>query len=62
VLLITAVVLLAVWLFGRLIVQDPSGLVHIFLLAGLMLLLIAFLQARDAALRNTPAEDPKKSA
>jgi hypothetical protein len=62
VLFITGIVLLVLWLFGRLVVQEPSGLVHIFLLASLMLLLIAFLQARDAAIRQTPADEPKKSA
>jgi hypothetical protein len=56
-----AIVLLAIWLLGSL---DMVGfyrvgdLVHVFLLVGLMLLLLAMLKGRDAALRppTTPAK------
>ena len=58
----TAVVLLAIWLLGRLLDMVGVyrvGLVHVFLLVGLMLQLLAMLKARDAALRppNPPTED-----
>ena len=50
-----AVALLAVWLLGRLLdmtgVYRGGDLVHVFLLVGLMLLLLAMLKARDAAVR-----------
>ena len=50
-------------LLGRLLgmvgVYRVGDLVHVFLLVGLMLLLLAMLKARDAALRppNPPTED-----
>jgi uncharacterized protein DUF5670 len=47
-----ALVLLFIWLLGVLGVYDVGELVHIPLLAGLMLLPIAFMRARDAALRD----------
>jgi hypothetical protein len=50
-----AFVLLAIWLFGRLLdmvgVYRVGDLAHVFLLLGLMLLLFAMLKARDAAQR-----------
>ena len=54
-----AVVLLAIWLLGMVGVYRVGDLVHVFLLVGLMLLLLAMLKARDAALRppNPPTED-----
>ena len=54
-----AVVLLAIWLLGMVGVYRVGDLVHVFLLFGLMLLLLAMLKARDAALRppNPPTED-----
>jgi len=54
-----AIVLLAVWLLGVVGVYRVGDLVHVFLLVGLMLLLLAMLKGRDAALRppNPPAED-----
>jgi hypothetical protein len=55
-----ALVLLAVWLLGLLGVYQIGTLFHLFLLAGLMLLLLAFLHARDAALRRA-AGDAKQS-
>lgn len=52
-------VLLAIWLLGLVGVYRRGDLVHVFLLVGLMLLLLAMLKARDAALRppNPPTED-----
>jgi hypothetical membrane protein len=54
-----ALVLLATWLLGLVGVYRVGDLVHVFLLVGLMLLLLAMLKARDAALRppNPPTED-----
>ena len=54
-----ALVLLAIWLLGLVGVYRVGDLVHVFLLVGLMLLLLAMLKARDAALRplNPPTED-----
>ena len=54
-----AIVLLAMWLLGMVGVYRVDDLVHVFLLVGLMLLLLAMLKARDAALRppNPPTED-----
>ena len=54
-----ALVLLAIWLLGLVGVYRARDLVHVFLLVGLMLLLLAMLKARDAALRppNPPTDD-----
>ena len=54
-----AVVLLAIWLLGMVGVYPVGDLVHVFLLIGLMLLLLAMLKARDTALRppSPPTED-----
>jgi hypothetical protein len=50
-----AFVLLAIWLLGRLLgiigVYPVGNIVHVFLLVGLMLLLLAVAKARDAAVR-----------
>ncbi len=40
--------LLGVWFIGVLGVFDAGTLVHVFLLGGLLLLLVAVLKARDA--------------
>jgi hypothetical protein len=48
-LLKSGLVLLAAWLLGMLGVYRLGQSVHIFLLVGLMLLLLGFLKARDAA-------------
>ena len=52
-------VLLSIWLLGLVGVYRLGDLVHVFLLVGLMLLLLAMLKARDAALRppNPPTEN-----
>jgi hypothetical protein len=47
-----ALVLLFIWLLGVLGVYEVGELVHIPLFAGLMLLPIAFMRARDAASRE----------
>lgn len=54
-----AIVLLAIWLLGMVGVYRVGDLVHVSLLVGLMLLLLAVLKARDTALRapNPPSED-----
>jgi hypothetical protein len=54
-------VLLAVWVLGLLGVYRIGDLFHVFLLIGLMLLLLGFLNARDAAVRAAAAETKKTS-
>lgn len=54
-------VLLALWLLGLFGVYDVGDRFHAFLLVGLMLLLLGFLHARDAALRHTVGETKKTS-
>ena len=54
-----AFVLLVAWLLGVLGAY-PGDLVHVLLLVGLMLLLLAFLRARDAAVRRPVGGDPDK--
>jgi hypothetical protein len=51
-LLKAALLLLMVWLLGALGVYDAGPLVHVLLLVGLMLLLLAALKDRDAAARK----------
>ena len=46
-----AFVLLILWLLGAVGLYQAGQLVHVLLLVGLMLLLMAFVRARDAALR-----------
>ena len=56
-----ALALLAVWLLGVLGLYTIGDLVHVLLLVGLGLLLLAFLRARDAAVRRAvsgPTEKP----
>jgi hypothetical protein len=47
-----AVVLLIAWLLGIVGVYTVGDLVHVLLLVGLLLLLVAFLRAREAAVRR----------
>jgi hypothetical protein len=47
-----ASVLLIAWLLGVVGVYRVGDLVHLLLFAGLMLLLLAFVRARDAAIRR----------
>jgi Family of unknown function (DUF5670) len=55
-----AFVLLVAWLLGVLGVYPGGELVHVLLLIGLMLLLLALLRARDAAVRRAVGGDPDK--
>ena len=55
-----ALVLLTAWLLGVLGVYRVGDLVHILLLVGLMLLLLAFLKARDTAARRVIEGPPDK--
>ncbi len=48
----TAIALLVTWLLGMFGVFRVGDRVHIFLLLGLMLFLLAVLKARDAALHR----------
>jgi hypothetical protein len=51
-LLTSALALLVAWLVGLFAVPSARGLVHVLLLAGLALLLLAFLRAREEATRR----------
>lgn len=56
-----AVVLLMAWLLGVVGVYNVGDLVHVLLLVGLMLLLLAFVRAREAAVRRVaggPSDRP----
>jgi uncharacterized protein DUF5670 len=53
-----ALLLLVVWVLGVLGVYAAGDLVHVLLLIGLMLLLLAFLRARDAAGRRAVGGPP----
>jgi Family of unknown function (DUF5670) len=48
-----ALILLAAWLLGVLGLYAAGDAVHVLLLIGLMLLLLSFLKARDAAAYRT---------
>jgi hypothetical protein len=52
-----AVVLLVAWLIG--VAGGLGDVVHVLLLVGSMLLLLAFLKARDAAVRTTTNRRPE---
>jgi hypothetical protein len=54
-------ILLAAWLLGLVGVYRIGDLFHVFLLAGLMLLLLGFLHARDAAARAAGGDTKKTS-
>ena len=55
-----ALLLLFIWLLGVVGVYDVGRLVHVPLLVGLMLLLLAFLKARDAAASDRTDSDTRK--
>ena len=55
-----AIVLLMVWIIGVVGVFEVGDLVHVLLLVGLMLLLLAFVKAREAALRATNGRSPER--
>jgi hypothetical protein len=56
----TALALLVAWVIGVVTVDRGGDLVHVLLLVGLGLLLLAFLRARDAAMRRA-ASDTKRT-
>ena len=56
----TALALLVAWVIGVVTVDRGGDLVHVLLLVGLGLLLLAFLRARDAAMRRA-ASDRKRT-
>ncbi len=55
-----ALVLLTAWVLGFIGVYNVGDVVHILLLSGLMLLLLAFLRARDAAVRRAAGGPPNR--
>ena len=55
-----AVVLLILWLLGVAGVYQVGEFVHALLLVGLMLLMMGFIKARDAALRRAVDDTPDK--
>jgi|RhiMethySRZTD1v2_1073278.scaffolds.fasta_scaffold5585095_1 hypothetical protein len=52
-----AILLLSAWLLGLLGLYRIGDVFHGFFLIGLMLLLLAFARARDAALRPPPPDE-----
>ena len=52
-----SIVLLLLWLAGNSGVYNVGDLVHVLLLIGLMLMLLAVLRSRDAAARR-PTDGP----
>ena len=48
-----AIVLLSAWVVGVIGLFEVGDLVHVLLLGGLWLLLLAFAKAREAAVRGT---------
>ena len=56
----SALVLLVTWLVGVLFVSSSGKAVHALLLAGLALLMLAFLRAREEALRRVTESHPDK--
>lgn len=55
-----ACALLAVWLVGLFGMYPGGDLFHVCLLVGLMLLMLAFLRARDAAIRRAAGSAPDR--
>jgi hypothetical protein len=55
-----ALVVLIAWLLGVLGVYPVGDRVHVLLLVGLMLLLLGFLRARDAAVRRAIGGDDER--
>lgn len=55
-----ALVLLLAWLLGVFEIYPAGNLVHILLLAGLTLMLLVFLRARDAAAQRAAGASPDK--
>jgi hypothetical protein len=55
-----AFALLAAWFLGALGVYPGGDVLHALLLVGLMLLLLALLRARDAAVRRAAGGNPER--
>ena len=55
-----AFVLLLLWLLGMAGLYQVGDLLHLLLLVGLLLLMMAFIKARDAALRRAVDNVPDK--
>jgi len=55
-----ALVLLTAWVLGLVGVYNAGDLVHVLLLIGFMLLLLAFVRARDAAVRRAAGGPPNR--
>jgi len=55
-----AFVLLFLWLLGMTGIYQVGEFVHVLLLVGLMLLMMAFIKAREAALRRAIDDMPNK--
>jgi hypothetical protein len=55
-----AFVLLFLWLLGMAGLYQVGEFVHVLLLVGLMLLMMAFIKAREAALRRAIDNMPDK--
>ena len=56
----SALVLLVTWLAGVLFVPSSRDAVHVLLLVGLALLMLAFLRAREEAMRRVTESHPDK--
>ena len=56
----SALVLLVTWLVGVLFVSIAGDAVHVLLLVGLALLMLAFLRAREEAMRRVTESHPDK--
>ena len=55
-----ALALLTVWLLGVIGLYDVGKLVHVLLLVGLLLLLLAFAKARDAAVGHAGSRSDRR--
>lgn len=51
-----ACVLLLLWLVGLFAIEQAGDLIHVLLLIGLMLLLVSFLKAREAAIQRARSD------
>jgi hypothetical protein len=56
-----AFALLIAWVLGVVGIYRVGDLVHVLLLVGLMLLLLAFVRAREAAIRRVNDEPSEKT-
>ena len=59
-LLNAALLVLAAWLLGALGLYDVGPLIHVLLLAGLMMFLLAVLKGRDAAAHQEGTTSSRK--